>query len=65
MAETNKDFKQILFGEKKREATGSDEEPTSNFLNGKNFSDKFYKLLETRKSLPAWAAKQKLIELVK
>ena len=52
----NKDFKDLLFGEKKKktgEANG-DDAPTENYLTGKKYSEKFFTLLDTRKSLPAW-----------
>ena len=49
----NKDFKDIIFGGKEKK-TKDDSDPTTNWVNGKKYSDKFYDLLQTRKSLPAW-----------
>ena len=54
----NKDFKELLFGEKKHKIDADGEVPTVNYLNGKKYSEKFYTLLDTRKGLPAWAAKK-------
>ena len=51
---TNKDLKEELFGEKKRSSKFGEGDPSINFLNGKPFSQKFYELIEIRKSLPAW-----------
>lgn len=58
----NKDFKEILFGGKEKKNDKDD--PTTNFLTGFKYSEKFYELLKTRKILPAWQAKQQMIELV-
>lgn len=52
----NKDFKEILFGGKEKKNDKDD--PTTNFLTGFKYSEKFYELLKTRKILPAWQAKQ-------
>ena len=49
----NKDFKEIIFGDKKKEHK-TDGDPEINFLTGCRYSDRFYDLLETRKILPAW-----------
>lgn len=56
----NSDFKDLLFGEKKKKASDAkeDDDPKVNYMTGKKYSDKFYTLLDTRKSLPAWAAKK-------
>jgi pre-mRNA-splicing factor ATP-dependent RNA helicase DHX15/PRP43 len=62
----NADYKDLLFGERKRAKSGmSDEEDaTHNYLNQRPYSDKYFKLLEVRKNLPAWQAKKQIIELV-
>ena len=62
----NKDYKDLLFGEKKKKngADFSDDDPKINFLNGQSFSPKFYELLSVRKSLPAWQARQKIADLL-
>ena len=62
----NKDYKDLLFGEKKKKngADFSDDDPKINFLNGQSFSPKFYELLSVRKSLPAWQARQKISDLL-
>lgn len=39
-------------------------EPTSNFLNNKPYSKKYYDILAKRKELPAWDAREKLLKLV-
>jgi len=64
--EKNADYKDLLFGEKIRTKSGmSDEEDaTVNYLNHRPYGDKYFKLLETRKKLPAWQAKKQIIELV-
>lgn len=54
-----------MFGLKKKQAIDKDGEvPTINYLNNRKYSDKFFGLLETRKILPAWAAKKQIIDLV-
>ena len=59
-------MKEELFGEKKRNGGGfTDEDPKINFLNGRPYSQAFYKLMETRKSLPAWQARKKIVDLIK
>lgn len=63
---TNKDLKEELFGEKKRNGSGfTDKDSKINFLNGRPYSQTFYKLMETRQSLPAWQARKKIVDLVK
>ena len=63
---TNKDLKEELFGEKKKNGGGFTEgDPTINFLNGRPYSPAFYKLMETRKSLPAWQARKQIVDLIK
>ena len=49
----NKDMKELIFGNHKKEHKTADD-PTINFLNGQKYSEKYYNLLETRKILPAW-----------
>jgi len=39
-------------------------DPEINFLNDKPFSQKYYEILEKRKTLPAWDAKEKLFKLM-
>ena len=41
-----------------------DEDAKVSYLTGKPFTDKYWKLLEVRKNLPAWQAKKQIIELV-
>ena len=58
----------LLFGEKNKGKFSSldgQSDPTINYLNGKKLSGKFYELLQVRKSLPAWAAKQNILECCK
>ena len=56
----NSDFKDLLFGEKKKKAgrANQDDEdgdvPKQNFMTGQKYSERFYTLLETRRALPAW-----------
>ena len=56
----NSDFKDLLFGEKKKRAGGANEDeedgdiPKLNFLTRQKYSERFYTLLETRKGLPTW-----------
>jgi pre-mRNA-splicing factor ATP-dependent RNA helicase DHX15/PRP43 len=54
--QSNSDYKELLFGERKRTKSGmSDEEDaTVNPYTQRSFSDKYYKILEVRKNLPAW-----------
>lgn len=40
------------------------EEPSVNYLTGQAYSQRYYSILETRKTLPAWDAKQKFLKLV-
>jgi hypothetical protein len=62
---TNKDFAKEMFGLKKKQTIDKDGDvPTINYLNNRKYSEKFYGLLETRKILPAWAAKKQIIDLV-
>ena len=52
-------LKELLFGQRKRVKSGnSDDEAKINYLTGQPYSSKYYSLLEVRKRLPAWAAKQ-------
>ena len=52
-----------MFGEKKH-AKETSADPTYNYINNQPLSAKFFELLETRKSLPAYAAKAKIIESI-
>ena len=57
----NSDFKDLLFGEKKpKKATDADGDDAykQNYMTGRKYSERFYTLLGTRKSLPAWQAKK-------
>ena len=51
----NTDFKELLFGGHKVDANAEDSK--TNYLNGRAYSAKYFDLLKTRKSLPAWACK--------
>lgn len=52
-----------MFGGKK--VSDDEKDPTVNWLTGENYSPAFYELLKTRKTLPAWASKDKIVEAVR
>jgi pre-mRNA-splicing factor ATP-dependent RNA helicase DHX15/PRP43 len=51
-------------GEEDYEALSKKVKADVNYLNGKNYSQNYFKLLETRRKLPAYDSKAKLLALV-
>ena len=48
--------------------TGTDDaegESSKNYLTGISYSARYYKILKTRKTLPAWDAKKQFLKLIK
>ena len=41
------------------------EDSKFNFLNGQPYSQRYFKILKTRKKLPAWEAKEQFLKLMK
>jgi|TARA_B110001450_G_C17629247_1_gene484540 hypothetical protein len=49
----NAAYKDILFGQRDR-LQSTEADAKVNYLNQRPYSDKYFKLLEVRKNLPAW-----------
>ena len=47
------------------EDDGSEKDSSINYLTGVAYSERYYKILKTRKSLPGWDAKKPFLKLIK
>ena len=52
-----------MFGGKK--VSDDEKDAKVNWLTGESYSPAYFDLLKTRKTLPAWASKEKVIEAVR